>query len=902
MNDPKGVRSALEIFYRETKPDTVIENIAVRYWKNPRFEQPKFVSLGYPKGEFTRIAKGHLNGYNTNQLEAMYDKIKTDARVQHRETDSPESLTRIKELGVFDLTESCAEKMLQETDDGIVCDFNWVLFWRDLSHRMTEDLFVTAYVAGRDFKFCRDRNDFSWPSVILTNNVRLKNLLRKGLADNHFHLKASSPVFDWQWIHVMNYAFSAEKERFRERFDAIEKSYLSNKTDYIYQEKRLSLFTLVYIAASIRLFIYKKLKGSAEKTDFAELLSVLKAPEFPEYADMFHDRKSGFYLDAIRFLSGYGPGELDYAMPQGPYDLLSGERWLMYSVFRQYFEQGNAAAGESIYDLFYLYLIIKIRVRDEFIQVNDRYGFDNFSKYDRRKGDMLPDDAYCTRLKYYYAVSNTLKSKSILSLEARIVPEQQVEKLANQISEIDSVILNDRPPFPSTIFEELEEEYKHKEDMNERDETAFFVYHFPKRADDDLQRLLDDYREDRVFIEVEKRCRHAKYREEIRETAEAIAMFRNVAPGLARRVYGIDACSNELICRPEVFAVAFRYLSGHVSRASVFGSRQKLPNMLKMTYHVGEDFYDIADGLRAIEEAVRFLCLGEGSRLGHALALGVDAKHWYIGRRNEIWLSTQEFIDNLAWIYSRIQKFGIPDCHSFCERIDGLFRHHYAQVYGHDKDLAGIDIHDYFESWKLRGHDPGLYISGQRNDAFRGGGDWDKYLFNTAYGEYDVPKRVQKLYYCYHYDSRAKAMGSRKISYFVEEKYISVMEKLQEKMQRFIGRKHIGLETNPSSNVLVGRLSRYDEHPIQKWYNIGLTSDNENLRTSPQSFISINTDDQGVFNTSLENEYALLACALEKQKRPDGSSVYNQAQIYEWLESIRRMGLEQCFRTPRYRD
>ena len=119
-------------------------------------------------------------------------------------------------------------------------------------------------------------------------------------------------------------------------------------------------------------------------------------------------------------------------------------------------------------------------------------------------------------------------------------------------------------------------------------------------------------------------------------------------------------------------------------------------------------------------------------------------------------------------------------------------------------------------------------------------------------------------------------------------------------MQKFVSRKHIGLETNPSSNKLIGVLSRYDEHPIQKWYNVGLTYDSEQLKTSPQSFISINTDDQGVFNTCLENEFALVACALEKQKNPDGSPVYNQAQIYEWLENIRRMGLEQCFRTPLY--
>lgn len=42
-----------------------------------------------------------------------------------------------------------------------------------------------------------------------------------------------------------------------------------------------------------------------------------------------------------------------------------------------------------------------------------------------------------------------------------------------------------------------------------------------------------------------------------------------------------------------------------------------------MTYHTGEDFLDIVDGLRAIDEAMLFLQMEKGERLGHAMALGV---------------------------------------------------------------------------------------------------------------------------------------------------------------------------------------------------------------------------------------------------------------------------------------
>ena len=57
-----------------------------------------------------------------------------------------------------------------------------------------------------------------------------------------------------------------------------------------------------------------------------------------------------------------------------------------------------------------------------------------------------------------------------------------------------------------------------------------------------------------------------------------------------------------------------------------------------------------------------------------------------------------------------------------------------------------------------------------------------------------------------------------------------------------------------------------------------------------------NTDDLGVFDTNLENEYALMAIALEKEKDENGMPKYCSRQIYNWLESIRQMGEEQRFK------
>ena len=65
---------------------------------------------------------------------------------------------------------------------------------------------------------------------------------------------------------------------------------------------------------------------------------------------------------------------------------------------------------------------------------------------------------------------------------------------------------------------------------------------------------------------------------------------------------------------------------------------------------------------------------------------------------------------------------------------------------------------------------------------------------------------------------------------------------------------------------------------------------------SPQLSVSINTDDQGVFDTSLENEYALLADAL-RQCDVSGRRIYTEDQIYLYLDHICELGNLQTFRS-----
>ena len=147
----------------------------------------------------------------------------------------------------------------------------------------------------------------------------------------------------------------------------------------------------------------------------------------------------------------------------------------------------------------------------------------------------------------------------------------------------------------------------------------------------------------------------------------------------------------------------------------------------------------------------------------------------------------------------------------------------------------------------------------------------------------------------YHYNKQVRERGAEIKTFTIPENYIEGVTAVQKAMQQLVVEKGIAIETNPTSNVSIGIMSTYEEHPIKTFYNLGLTKNEQELMDCPQINVSINTDDKGVFATRLENEYALLACALEKEVMNDGIHKYKREFIYEWLNNIREMGIRQAF-------
>mgnify|MGYP002511298016 FL=1 len=481
----------------------------------------------------------------------------------------------------------------------------------------------------------------------------------------------------------------------------------------------------------------------------------------------------------------------------------------------------------------------------------------------------------------------------MLSLEARIAPKKQPSKLYHEIFQTDQLVYlaeHERQPEQTAFFPPGGQTQSDKVRLWSKGAPYFYVLHFIKSPD----------KLPRTKQYIPHQVRNYATRTNARQMALSLSSAMRQSGYLRSRIRGIDAASFEIGCRPEVFATEFRFMKSlpavQSRRRPVFDGGA-FPR-IGITYHVGEDFLDIADGLRAIDEAVQFLGMERGDRLGHALAMGVDPERHYWEKGNQIFLPKQDRLDNLVWMLFRSVELGIRLDVGLQEKLRMEAEELLEYLYGAflPREIVTVSLQKYYESWSLRGDHPECYrtpLKLAHSSRFIPPGSYSSFMYRSG-SQLELRRRREELrYLCYlyHFDPEVRRHGAEIAASTVDRPYIELMRALQDRLQKHIGDLGIMVECNPTSNYLIGTFRRYDEHPIFRFNSFGFGGEREDGQLS----VSINTDDQGVFDTSLENEYALLACSMSKALTSDGTRRYSRDIIYQYLNHIRRMGNEQCF-------
>lgn len=818
----------------------------------------------FPKKEFSELLFCYQKEYTETENQLIYQNMKNYSK------HSPTNIE--SNLNVFYALEHTASEILEFCDNDIRCKYEQIQRWREMARDIGEDLLVCAFFSEQYREQQVEYDWFNWDIVLGHTNSHLNAIMRRGITDNHFHLFGSAPVFHLIWIKLMN---NVNMSHYVDALQGIEDSRRTYHYhfDQKYRENSMNCRILQAALMRMAMFCYLNMESGEEESEdikiIVRLLEYLKKGECIQ--DVQSDIRTMINLLKARTMYEFGEDIPDYALDgKGRGNLnwiFSGERQLVYRMLCEI--QVNRELPDKIRNLLYPYLVIRNTLRGEIIQNNENIGFENFSVYSKRKKGLLVSNMDNKRM-IWYAVRGSFKAKNLRMLEIRISPRNNYLDNARQIQYYDSIITG--------------QNYRFSQEDKIDKEQFFYVYHFSKEAD---KEQLDNISTPLIT------CRHSRLRRKIQTRGNAIIQLRNHMPVEASRIFGIDACAQEIGCRPEVFAPVFRKLRNHV----ILDAEESMVKQLKVTFHVGEDFLDMVDGLRAVDEAVHFLDMQSGDRLGHATVLGLSVENWYTTKNNTILVSEQDYLDNVVWLYYKLLEFQITDCEILKSFLVDEYKWYFYRIY--EKNLGSFissDIFAYYSAWKLRGDLPEYYRNCDQMqytfDIF--GSD---FLYETfPENEQNRYKEdVARLYWAYHYSKEVRIDGKHPIQKEIPQMYVDGVKQVQMAMRRMIAKKGICIETNPSSNLAISTMKRYEDHPIFNLYNMGLNQQGQGK--SPQLFVSINTDDKGVFRTSLENEYALLAATLEFMKDEYGENTYTPIEVYEWLEKIRRMGNEQSFKS-----
>ena len=749
-----------------------------------------------------------------------------------------------------------------DSNDEVVCQWEGILRWNDLTNRIGEDVMVCAFLAGHDLitTATPQRKNFNWSPYINTDDPTINMILEMPLADIHAHLKGSSLNFEINWICLMNHIDS--------RFGVF--SDISTKIQSVHTDEGqegYELYKKALVAAVVRLYLLNEVYHQGLQLDslLEKVMRLENGNQVIAEASTVQDIIENTKKDTgLKYTSTSGESKIfDYTIIQGvnvdevdSFTLLSGERFLLYSILKKIYS--GECTDERSQSLLLLYLVIKNEIRHEITQLNETVGFDNFNIYERRKLIFVDDDKY----KAYKNAALHLAIKGFFGNynpknryhEVRIVPKDTGEEIEDDIKKLDDAIESD-------ILK------KDKAVWNYR-----YIFHFIKQSDE--APTAD--------------CRHFGLRGIVKKKSEAIYRYRNSLSidrrrYVADRAVGIDAANSEIACRPEVFAQAFRFLRHHAIEHPDYNR----PRDLGVTYHVGEDFMDVVDGLRAVDEAILFLPLRKGDRIGHGLVLGVDVGEYYRTRNYTVAMSLQMMMDNMAWLYHYVR--GLKDYSHVLSGIKDKFVDCYHRVY---EDSLVPSIETYYNSMLLRGDNPECYMT---DGTIRNPGadllGWQSKALNSEVkcNRARSLREVCRLYYQYHYDIKGKERGNAYTEWQVSYDIIDTIKEVQKLILDEVEKLGLAIECNPTSNIKIGEFDRYDEHPILRFNNEGL-----GYEPSKSLSVSINTDDKGVFATSIEREYALIAHSLIRYFRHKDNGT-KDIDIYNWIDRIRKNSLTQRF-------
>ncbi|MGD9212939.1 MAG: hypothetical protein PVI90_19295 [Desulfobacteraceae bacterium] len=734
--------------------------------------------------------------------------------------------------------------------------------------------FATAYIDPNTRYTCLPSPEY--PALERLRHTR-------GFCDLHLHLNGSTET-DTAWQMFLKRPYAVYKELYKVRRESKVKELFEQEAFGV--QRPLDVYKLLRIAQTIRramvneLFFERKednRKSNKKRTYDKDCLDDIACFQACDITVCLKCARqlSGVFFDIARFSSIHPMQNL--------FDPLSGhnQAWsdscleaLMYVLImdRLSFYKSTHLAG-----LFHYYLLILGFINRFLVQQMHQNGFDQFQKI-TLNGFREPVEKTFQK-RFFQMHGNRLTNLSLL--EGRFSPKKSTKENMKQFNRI----FRKRNVHKDYFIGWLEVEKQSWLKDGHAPQLRFMTDIGNRKTDGGIggwQKFIDQCRWERQhshpdahlpelrlvahFIKEKDKeklsdfpnpkIRHKKLR--MANWKKARALVRLLENDSAARHYitGVDTAANELEAPPEVFAPVYRYL------------RRK--GIQHFTYHAGEDFHHLAGGLRAVYEAVEFLGLRQGDRIGHATAAGIDPEIWLRHVGKEFVISQGEWLDDMLFVLHMLGKYPQSPLNQKLSVVLSEMDRHAQQVY---KKHYTASSHT--RAWLLRRFCPMHILNCQQDDSKISSWSYDEWKLCVKEKE-RADKDTLDLLKLYHREDYRKRYH-KKISLDI----LSVLSKkdfseLQNLVLKELSQKEIVLEVLPTSNVRISFYKNHGEHHLFRWLGVA----NESIRPEVLPLTVVGSDDPGIFSTNIFNEY----CHIYHQL------VYEHNQSHEKaLTYIRRL-------------
>lgn len=351
--------------------------------------------------------------------------------------------------------------------------------------------------------------------------------------------------------------------------------------------------------------------------------------------------------------------------------------------------------------------------------------------------------------------------------------------------------------------------------------------------------------------------------------AEAITRVLAYAPESLLILRGLDIANVELAVPAWVTVPLFHDLRRRSGEAARILAR-RYPGLaaepLRATYHAGEDYRRLAEGLRRVHELIEHDVLVRGDRIGHGLALG-EPPEAAAERGPLVFQPADDRLDDLVWEWERYARGEVvppPGREtSIAAEITRLARDVYCGPRGPSTAAEVPRIDELAVARQLR-HDPGE-------------------LDRLGYPSCREPSGngPRHLLWRYLTDAGVFVRGQIAVEVQASPAETRALTELQAWLRDQVAARAITVESNPTSNLVITDLRDVTQHPSFVLQPLGINRQG----AIP---LSINTDNPLTFSTCLADEYTYLYAALLRE------GVCTQDAI-DWLERARRAGWRSRF-------